>query len=117
MVQWQLAQMILKAMAKDTELYVMKIDYGREYPMHYLTKFIKGNDGYTLTSPNRKNAMKAPFLTIQEIRECLLRKQIMYKDYPIKEGDITIEKADVPKKRQWHRKPWHREPWHNTIKN
>lgn len=89
-------------MAKDDELYVMKIDYGREYPMHYVTEFIKDSSGYVLTSPNRRKAMEAPFLVMQEIQECLLRKQIMYKNYLIKVEDITIEKADAFKKRQHH---------------
>lgn len=99
-------------MAKDDELYVMKIDYGKEYPIHYVTGIIKESGGYTLTSPNRKNAMKAPFLTMKNLREWFLSKQIMYKNYLIKDGSITIEKADVPKKRQWHRKPLH-----NSIKD
>lgn len=106
-------------MAKDDELYIMKIDYGREYPIHYVTKFLKREHGYyVLSSPNKKCAMKAPLFIMQELREWFLSKQIMYKDYAIQEEGFTIEKADVPKKkRQWHREPWHREPWHSTIKN
>lgn len=86
-------------MTKDDELYIMKIDYGRPYPIRYVTEFIKEHGGYTLTSPDRRKAMEAPFFTMQKIRACLLRRQIMYKDYAIRTGGIIIEKADAFKKK------------------